>query len=181
MEASEIQEFQEQQKEAANSRELLPISFTISVLAVLVALTSVMGHRTHTAAVLEQARATDQWNLYQAKKIRDFNTSLVLDMLNTLPNKDAAATAKLQQDYKAHRAKWASDLDEEQKSARDFGEKVEIKERMAARFDLGEALLQIGVVIVAITLLTRQKAWWYFGMAFGAAGAVCAVLGFLQH
>lgn len=181
MEPSEIHEFNEQQEEASRSRELFPISFTISVLAVLVALATVMGHRAHTASVLQQARATDQWNLYQAKKIRDSTTALTIDVLNATQLKDPAATTKVLQGYKDHRAKWAGELEEEQKVAKEFEEKVELEEHRAARFDLGEALLQIAVVVVAITLLTRQRAWWYFGMAFGAAGVICTALGFLAH
>ena len=181
MEPSEIHEFNEQQEEASRSRELFPISFTISVLAVLVALTTVMGHRAHTAAVLQQARATDQWNLYQAKKIRDSSTALSIDLMNALQLKDPATTTKVLSGYKDHREKWAKELEEEQQVAREFEEKVEHEERRAARFDLGEALLQIGVVVVAITLLTRQRAWWYFGIVFGLAGVICAALGFLAH
>ena len=61
-----------------------PVAFTMSVLAVLVAVTTVLGHRTHTEAVLDQNRATDQWNEYQAKKIRSYNTSLSGDLLSVL-------------------------------------------------------------------------------------------------
>lgn len=181
MEAAEIHEFNEQQEEAARRRELFPISFTISVLAVLVAMTTIMGHRAHTAAVLQQARSTDQWNLYQAKKIRDFNTGLSVDLMASLSLKDQAGAAKIVDGYRAHRAKWATELEEEQKVAKEFGEKVEVQERRAARFDLGEALLQIAVVIVSVTLLTRQRAYWFFGIALGSAGLICAALGFLQH
>lgn len=181
MEAAEIHEFNEQQEETARRRELFPISFTISVLAVLVAMTTIMGHRAHTAAVLQQARSTDQWNLYQAKKIRDFNTGLSVDLMASLSLKDAAGAAKIVEGYKAHRVKWATELEEEQKVATEFGEKVEVQERRAARFDLGEALLQIAVVIVSVTLLTRQRAYWFFGIALGMAGLICAALGFLQH
>ena len=65
----------------------------MSVVAVLVAVTTVLGHRTHTEAVLEQNRATDQWNEYQAKKIRSYNTSLAGDLLSavTIADKDKAA------------------------------------------------------------------------------------------
>ena len=81
MEADEVQELEEQ-AEKARENSLRPVSFTMSVLAVLVAVTTVLGHRTHTEAVLEQARASDQWNLYQAKKIRQYNTELTVDLLS---------------------------------------------------------------------------------------------------
>jgi hypothetical protein len=56
---------------------------------------------------------------------------------------------------------------------------VELAEHKADRFDLGEALLEIGLVITSITLLTRQRGYWYLGMTFGIAGLLAASLGFL--
>lgn len=178
MEAQEAQELEEQQEKARES-SLRPVSFTMSVLAVLVAVTTVLGHRTHTEAVLEQARATDQWNLYQAKKIRQYNTQLTIDLLGSLPVSDTAATGKIITVYKAHLDKWKDDLNEEQTKATELEAEVRKSERHAARFDLGEALLEIGLVITSITLLTRLRAYWYLGMAFGAAGIVMAVWAFL--
>ena len=61
-----------------------PVAFTMSVLAVLVAVTTVLGHRTHTEAVLDQNRATDQWNYYQAHKIRSNDTELTADLLGVV-------------------------------------------------------------------------------------------------
>ena len=56
---------------------------------------------------------------------------------------------------------------------------MEQAEARADRFDLGEALLEIGLVITSVTLLTRRKAYWYFGMVFSAGGVVSAILGLL--
>ena len=68
MEANEINEFVEGLEKGAEAHQYA-VSFSISLLAVLVALATVLSHRAHTEAVLQQARATDEWNLYQAKKI----------------------------------------------------------------------------------------------------------------
>jgi hypothetical protein len=178
MEPEEVQELEEQQEKARES-SLRPVSFTMSVLAVLVAVTTVLGHRTHTEAVLAQARASDQWNLYQAKKIRQYNTELTVDLLSTLPVHDAAAAAKITGAYKAHLKKWDDDLKDEERKATDLEGEVRKSERHANRFDLGEALLEIGLVITSITLLTRLRAYWYLGMVFGAAGFVIAAWAFL--
>ena len=48
----------------------IPVSVTISILAVLGAIVTLMGHRAHTEELLLQAKATDQWAYYQAKNIR---------------------------------------------------------------------------------------------------------------
>ena len=77
----------------------------MSVLAVLLAVTTVMGGRTHEDAVLNQNKATDQWNEFQAQNIRDYNTQLTSDLMSvvTLDNKDA--TAKIGQGLRGPREK----------------------------------------------------------------------------
>jgi hypothetical protein len=47
-------------------------------------------------------------------------------------------------------------------------------ENRAARYDLGEALLQIAVVLSSITLLTRKRAYFLLGLSIGVAGLVVA-------
>ncbi|HEX3660089.1 MAG TPA: DUF4337 domain-containing protein [Acidobacteriaceae bacterium] len=178
MEPTEAQELQEHHEHAAHDESLHPISFTISVLAVLVAIVTVCGHRAHTEAVLAQTRASDQWNLYQARKIRQYNTQLTVDLFGGLATRDPAAAAKIVSGYKAHLQKWSQDLANDEKTAREQEAEVAKAERRADRFDLGEALLEIGLVVAAITLLTRQRSYWYIGMAFGVAGLVAAALGF---
>ena len=51
MEANEIQEFTES-LEKGGENNLTYVSLAISILAVLVAMVTVLGHRTHTEAVL---------------------------------------------------------------------------------------------------------------------------------
>ncbi len=179
MEANEISEFVEQQEKASESH-MYAVSFSISVLAVLVALVTVLSHRAHTAAVLSQARASDEWSLYQAKKIRQSGINTTIDLLNVLKPSDAAAQARIM-DYKQHTAKWDADLLESEHKARGLEEQVEAAEHRASRFDAGEALLQIGVVLASITLLTRQRIYWLVALTIGAAGVIFASLGLGAH
>jgi len=48
MEANEAQELQENAEHAEHESSLRPVALTMTVLAVLVAVTTVLGHRTHT-------------------------------------------------------------------------------------------------------------------------------------
>jgi hypothetical protein len=177
MEADEVQEFANQMKESGKSggESLKTISLGISILAVLVAMVTVLGHRSHTEAVLMQSRAGDQWNEYQAKKIRMDNLSVDVDLLALQPSRDPDAVAAKTKEYKAHIEKWKSELAEEQGKARDLEKEVTHAERQAARYDLGEALLQISVVLCSITLFTRKHAYFLLGLTLGAAGIVFAI------
>ena len=54
-------------------------------------------------------------------------------------------------------------------------EKVEQAEARANRFDLSEALLEIGLVITSVTLLTRSRIYWYLGIVFSLGGIASAL------
>jgi hypothetical protein len=177
MEAHEINELEEQQEKGGESG-LKAVSFTMSLLAVLLAMTTVLGHRTHTEAVLQQNRVSDEWNFYQAKKIRATDARVAGDMIVALAQSGNAAAQKVADAEHAYAAKESSDLAEEQEKAKDLEHEVDIAEKKAGRFDLGEALLQIGVIVTSITLLTRRKYYWHLGMFFGAVGIVAAALAF---
>jgi hypothetical protein len=178
MEANEAQELKEQAEKGGES-SLRPVAFTMSVLAVMVAVTTVLGHRTHTEAVLYQNKATDQWNEYQAKKTRSYNTSLAADLLGTVTVGNKDAVEKIQKAYADHQAKWNDDLKEEQEKAEALEKRVENAEKRADRFDLGEAMLEIGLVITSVTLLTRSRIYWYIGFIFSIAGILSAASAFL--
>jgi hypothetical protein len=179
MEANEAQELQEHAEHAASERTLRPVAFTMSLVAVLVAIVTVLGHSTHTAAVLDQNKATDQWNYYQAHKIRANDTQLAADLLSVVKIDDKNAAQKLAQSYADHQAKWAGSLKEEQGKAEALEARVEKDEARAKYYDLGEVLLEIGMVITSITLLTRNRAYWFFGLAFSAVGVAAAIVGLL--
>ena len=179
MEANEVHEFVEGLEKGGEAGQYA-VSFSISVLAVLVALATVLAHRAHTQAVLQQARATDEWNLNQAKKLRQSNIATTSDLLQVLAPGSPAAAAKLD-DYRKHTAKWDEDLKASDEKARSLEESVERAEHRASRYDSGEALLQIAVVLASVTLLTRQRVYWLFGLLIGAGGLVFAAMGLLIH
>jgi len=178
MDASEVQDLKDNLEQGAKEEPLRPVAFTMSVLAVLLAVTTVMGGRTHEDAVLDQNKATDQWNEYQAQKIRDYNTQLVSDLMSvvTIDNKDAAA--KLAKGYSDHEKKWATELTQDQTAAQALQASVDKGEARADRFDLGEVLLEIGLVITSITLLTRSRIYWHLGLIVSALGIIASVSAF---
>jgi hypothetical protein len=182
MEANEAQELQENAEHGEHERTLRPVAFTMSVLAVLVAVTTVLGHRTHTDAVLNQAKASDKWNEYQAVKIRssDLAAAQKLRSLFTLTDKDKISKAgKDAADDADHQKKWAEDLPNLKKEAEEFEAEVHLAEHRADFYDLGEALLEIGLVVSSVTLLTRSRIYWFLGIGASLIGVVSVIWGLL--
>ena len=176
MEADDLRELRERAEQGAKEEKHRPVAFFMSVMAVLVAITSVLGHRSHTTAILYQNRAADQWNEYQAKKIRSNNTALISDLLSVTVVSDKDRAAKIAKAYADHQDKWAADLQQSMDKAHDLEHLVEHAEARATYFDIGEAMLEIALVVTSVTLLTHRMLYWYFGMAFASAGIVSASL-----
>jgi hypothetical protein len=188
MEPNEVRELQEHAEHVKHEDTLRPVALTMTVLAVVVAVVTVLGHRTHTEAIIaqtraavEQNRAADMWAFYQAKKIRANDTELTGNLLEVLGVADKHGAEKLQKSYADHQKKWEEDLKEEEKQAREkedkvkeYEQEVSVAEAHANRFDLGEALLEIGLVITSVTLLTKKRAYWYLGLAFSVVGLASA-------
>ncbi len=65
--------------------------------------------------------------------------------------------------------------------ARDFEKEVTRAEAKAAHYDLGEALLQISVVLCSSTLFTLRRTDFLLGLALGAAGLAVAASTFFIH
>ena len=180
MEASEVSEFTKEVQEAGE-HSMTHVALIISVLAVFVALVTVLGHREHTEAVLMQARASDQWNEYQARKNRQQQVAIAADLLSLQPASDTAGVQAKLGTYKAQTAHWQEETDEDAKKAKEYEAEVDKSERKAAKFDLGEALLQIAVVLASVTLLTRQSRYVFVALALGGIGLVTAALAFTVH
>jgi hypothetical protein len=75
--------------------------------------------------------------------------------------------------------KWQAELEKDAETARDLEKEVDVAERKAARFDLGEALLEISVVLASITLLTRHLRYVWAGVVLALAGLLIAASAFL--
>jgi hypothetical protein len=180
-EEHELEELQEAAEHGREQTSLAPVSLTMSILAVLVAVAALLSHRSHTEEVLLQNKATDQWGYYQAKNIRRHTMSQVDELLKVLPLKDSAAAEALLKKNEAAIEKSSVEQEDIMKEATATEGEVKLFTRRANRYDLGETLLEVGLVICSITLLTRRRHYWLAGIVFGAAGVVLTILGFMLH
>ena len=159
----------------------IPVSVTMAILAVLGALVTLLGHRAHTEELLLQAQATDQWAYYQAKNIRLHEMEAVADMVGTLAPQDKEKAAAVHEKYVKEVERYKSDKENIGDKAKEVESERDLVSRRADRFDGGEALLEVGLVICSVTLLTKRRYFWFTGMFFGAAGVILAITGFLVH
>jgi hypothetical protein len=179
--SEELTELQEHAERAQHTPTLAPISVTMAVLAVLVAVATLLGHRAHTEEVVLQARSSDQWAFYQAKNIRRHTDELFTDLTSILATTDAATLAKLREKYSGEAARYKEEQKGIEEKAGEMEAEVAHERNRADRFDLAEVFLEVGLVITSITLLSGRKIFWYLGIVMGIVGIVVAGTAFFVH
>ena len=155
-----------------------------AVLATVGAIVSFFGGDTQNKAmlykneaVLERAEATDAWNYYQAKSLKQNMAEI------------AAASAtdpKVAEKWSAEAKRYAGEKKEQETQARkheaaykDWNHKSELALHPHHYLAMSMTLLQIAIALASITVLT-QKRWLLYGAAIGAlGGAVLGVIAWL--
>ena len=178
MSSEELHELQEHAEHAKHDPSLAPVSLTMAILAVLVAIVSLLGHRAATEAVLNQARASDQWAYYQAKNIRGHEDKLFASLTNVV-TASSEAVSKLREDYLKESERYTEEQKEIETKAHELEKDVAVEQKRADRFDLGEVFLEIALVITSITLLSGRRIFWHLGLLMGMIGIALAATGFL--
>src|SRR5215469_13641132 len=156
----------------------LPVAVTMSILTVLVAMATLLAHRAATDKLLLQTKATDQWAYYQAKNIRLHEMQIAVDMLGALAPVDKEKAAAQMEKYKKEIERYQDDKDEIGDKAKELESESTHVSRREDRFDLAEVILEIGLIICSLTLITRKMIFWYSGIALGAIGFLVAITGF---
>ncbi len=179
--SEELTELKEHAEHAKEDPTLAPVSVTMAILAVLVAVVTLMGHRAHTEEVVLQAKASDQWAYYQAKNIRRHEDEIAADVISIQPTTDAAALAKVRDKYSSEAARYKDDQKAIEDKAREMEAEVATERNRADRFDLAEVFLEVGLVITSITLLSGRRFFWGFGVILAAVGIVLSATAFFLH
>lgn len=179
--SEELNELQEHAEHAKDDPTLAPVSLTMAVLAVAVAVVTLLGHRAHTEEVVQQAKSSDQWAFYQAKNIRRHTDELFVDLTSVEATTDAAALAKLREEYSGEAARYKDEQKDIEDKAKEMEAEVATVRGRADRFDLAEVFLEVGLVITSITLLSGRRIFWYLGIVLGVVGIVVACTSILVH
>jgi hypothetical protein len=150
-----------------------------SVLAVLLAVVSIASHRTHTAAIIHKTESNDLWSEYQAGRVKLHTTELGENMVHLLGAKGEGAE-KMLAEYAGQKKKYKESSDKIQEEAKGATGEAKADEHRALRYDVGEGLLEIGLVLSSLYFIARKKMFPVLGGIAGLAGAAVALTGFLM-
>jgi len=152
------------------------VGILAAVLAVALAIVSIMSHRTHTEAIITKSEANDAWAHYQATRVKSHNVELGLNLLLVLGAKGEAAE-RMKADNEGQRKKYENQGKEIQQEAEHDGALSRAAEHRALRYDLGEGLLEIALVLSSIYFIARKMMFPWIGVIAGVAGIAIALTG----
>ncbi len=158
----------------------------ISILALVLALAETCGKSSQTLALTANVEASNLWQFYQAKTIRQTTLRTASEVLAL---EASSASPETKEAIARQRDKWAATVERyESEPSNGEGRKElvaraklteERRERALAayhHFELASAALQIAVVLASARIITGMAFLTWLAMGLGATGILfCAV------
>ena len=155
------------------------VGIMASILAVLLAVVTIASHRTHTAAIMHKSESNDKWSEYQSARVKLHTTELGENMVRLFGAK-AEGTDKLLAEYASQSKKYDDASTKIKEQADRAGHDAEAAEERALRYDIGEGLLEIGLVLSSLYFISRKGMFPVLGIIAGIGGAAIALTGYLM-
>ena len=149
-----------------------------ALLAVFLAVVTILSHRTHTEAIIKKTDSNDQWQYYQASRMKYHNLELGERLIGVLGPNNPGAQDTLKQ-FARDKQKYTEQAKDLQAKAQAKMEESEAAERRALHYDLGEGLLEIALVLSSLYFISRKMLFPVVGIIAGIAGLIVAVTGLL--
>jgi hypothetical protein len=156
------------------------VGILASILAVLLAIVTIASHRTHTAAIMHKSSSNDAWAHYQAVRVKYHSIELGENLERTLGN-NSEAVSKMLADYAEQKKKYDAQGKEIQDEAETKDHQAETDEERALRYDIGEGLLEIGLVLSSLYFIARRNMFPLMGAIAGIAGVAIAASGLVVN
>jgi hypothetical protein len=164
------------------------IGLTMAIVAVLLATTTLLGHRAHTEEVVLQGDRNTQWVNFDTKRMQrivDENFASLSSILPGGEEKVAEFKEKAKIEREGEPAKNGAPAKEgtEQirEKAQELDAEMKLTQRQADRYDAAELFLEISIVLCSIALLAEMKLFWKLSFITTAIGIGVALWGLLLH
>jgi len=155
------------------------VSVMVGVIGIVLAFVTIASHRAHTAAVIHRTEANDQWSFYEAKKEREHLMDVAAGLLGVVQVANADKAQVLGGRYAKERDRYAADATQIQTEAQAREAESRREEARGLRLDLGEGLLELGLVLTSLYFLARKRLFPVIGILAAAVGAIVAATNFL--
>ena len=152
------------------------VGILAAVLAVALGMVTIASHRAHTSGVILRTEANDEWAHYQSQRLKLHNLELGEELITALGSKNEAAAHTLER-YRIEKGRYDAESKKVQDEARKKEADGDAVEQRALRYDLGEGLLEIALVLTSLYFISRKMLFPAIGIVAGVAGLAIAITG----
>jgi len=154
------------------------VGVMVGVIGIILAVVTIASHRAHTATVIAKTEANDQWAFFQAKKTREHLVDIGAGLATALGG-ERDNVRDLAKGYLKDRERYKAEADAIQIEARAKEAQSAAEERRALWLDVGEGLLELGLVLSSLYFLSKRRFFPLFGAIAALSGIVVGVAGFM--
>lgn len=187
--------------DAADDRFRSRTALLISLMAMLLAISSLGGNNASEDMMIANIQASDTWAFYQAKNIRQTSFRIAADTLeaelrmhqNALPPEVQSDLKKRVDEYRATVTRYDDEPDPKEPDnalkgegkkqlaarARDFERQRERAVQQDGNFDYAEALFQISVLLASVSILAMSPMIRNISIGVGAVAFLLMINGYL--
>ena len=180
MNAEELHE----QTEHAQHAGQKAIGLTMAIVAVLLAVSTLLGHRAHTEEVVLQGERNTQWVNFDTKRMQRTLHEDFAILSNTLPGGEKKAgdfqeKARIEREGEPAKngAPAREGTEKIREKAQELDAEMKLTQRRADRYDSSELFLEISIVLCSIALLAGTKLYWRLSFVTTAIGIAVAAWG----
>jgi hypothetical protein len=155
------------------------VSVMVGVIGIVLAFVTIASHRAHTAAVIHRTEANDQWSLYETDKVRGHLMDVAAGLLGVVQVAQADKAQALAEKYVKERDRYVGDAEKVRAEAQGREDESRREEGRGLRLDLGEGLLELGLVLTSLYFLARRRLFPVIGVLAALVGAIVAATNFL--
>lgn len=190
MQADEAAEMMDKEKEGDAFKQRAAVA--IAFFAMLLAITGLGGNNATKDALNSNIQASNLFAFYQAKNARQTSYELAADQVELATLLDPALSAEAKEKWRAKLdtyrktvARYESEPETKEgkkellEKAREESTKRDIALRKDPYFDYAEALLQISIVLISVSIIAGITWLAFFGGAIGVVGGLLMLNGYL--
>jgi nitrate reductase NapE component len=148
------------------------VSLTVVVIAVLGSIASGWSGKYGSRVQLSQAKASDSWNLYQARSVKGHLLEVTTNTLANAANAGDPAVQKMLKDYAKDVAKYNAGKEESQRIARAYEEDRDAAEALGKKLGPSIPLFSVSIAMASMCLLTKKKPLWLVAILMAAIATV---------
>ena len=161
------------------------VALSLSVMAVIAGIVTLYMGKYSGRATMLQGQITNQWAYFQAKSIKQHTyelqkQNLELQLLVQKPSMTRGAQdqyMKVINDDAVNVSRYGTEKEDIKKQADEMEAEKQKCQQRSGKLSYALIFLQISIMLSSVTLITKRKQLWYFGMALSLAGIYFAAIG----